>query len=197
MRVDTPLSGFVTGTKMLGRAGIIPVEKLTAGDLLWTMHHGMQPVRWIARRQIHTLADNPKSLPVQVCADAFGRGCPTDPLVLMPAHSIYINDLQLAPGLACRANFLPAQSLLDDDKVTRLTETDTLEVIHLGLDVSDVVYASGMMVQNPEDATSRPTRSPDGRIEDFLTSFPELRGLFRFVSTGSMPQSELQRAGCG
>ncbi len=191
------LSGFVTGTKMLGRAGIVPVEKLTAGDLLWTMHHGMRPVRWIARRQVPVMTQPPENRPVQVRADAFGRGCPTDPLVLMPTHAVYISDLQLAPGLAGQTSFLPAQSLLDDDKVTRLAETDTLEVIHLGLDVSDVVYASGLMVQNPEEATSRPTRSPDGKIEDFLSCFPALRGLFRFAHAGPMAPTELPRAGCG
>ncbi|MEL7212154.1 MAG: Hint domain-containing protein [Pseudomonadota bacterium] len=191
------LSGFVTGTRMLGRAGIVPVEQLTAGDVLWTMHNGMQPIRWISRRSIPLSADRTAHQPVQLRTDAFARGCPTDPLILLPGHLVHVSDLRLDPSLTALSTFLPAHSLLDDDKVTRVTDMSSLELIHLGLDVSDVVYASGMMVQNPEDVTRQPTRSPDNKVEEFLTCFPGLSGLFRFNKAGSDPSQELPRAKYG
>ncbi|MEE4187556.1 MAG: Hint domain-containing protein, partial [Roseobacter sp.] len=59
---DTPMQGgsvpcLTRGTLIRTPSGDVPIESLNVGDLVCTMHHGAQQIRWIGSRRVELGAD--------------------------------------------------------------------------------------------------------------------------------------------
>ncbi len=87
---------FAPGTMLQGKWGEIPVEEIQLGDLLMTVDHGLQPVRWVGKRTVSTaeLVRHPNLRPVIVRKHAFGN---RRKMLVSPQHGLVMqfgsNDL--------------------------------------------------------------------------------------------------------
>lgn len=169
---QTP-QGFLEGTRVLGRSGIVPIEQLAAGDLIWTIDHGMQAIRWIVRKHFTIDPATEALRPLRIERDSFAKGCPTDTVFVLPDHILGSRDMPVDLPDKPDARAFTAQYLLDGDRVRRMIERDTFEVFSLGLEVTDIIYASGLMLEATQPKAVRKT-APSAVTLRFKRVFPEL-----------------------
>jgi len=94
------------GMRVLAAQGLIPVEALCPGDLVWTLDHGLQPVLWVGQMPMQTAA-------VRISANAFAPSVPMRDLLISPEHRVLA-------GLTCGAERLLAARHLVDSPGVRL-----------------------------------------------------------------------------
>ena len=88
MLAPAQVEGYLLFTKDLTDGVTYPLYSLTAGDLVRTLHHGPQSIRWIGKKAIK-LAPNfsqDKLRPIQISIGALGQGLPHKPLRLSRQH---------------------------------------------------------------------------------------------------------------
>ena len=81
---------FVAGTRIATAKGEVAVETLRAGDLVWTLDDGLQPVLWIGRKRTRFGHGAHRHQPVLIRAGAMGKGLPRDDLRLSPQHRLLV-----------------------------------------------------------------------------------------------------------
>ncbi|MBF9044862.1 hypothetical protein HKCCE4037_16080 [Rhodobacterales bacterium HKCCE4037] len=81
--------GLASGTMLLTRDGMMPVDWITLGDELWTQDNGWQPVRWRGLRQFGAGPDFDH--PIQIRPDALGPGNPAEPLLVAPDQRLRLS----------------------------------------------------------------------------------------------------------
>ena len=64
----------------------IQIDDLSVGDLICTMDHGIQPVRWIGTRKVSgaRIMEMPLFQPILIKRGAFGHGVPAQDIRVSP-----------------------------------------------------------------------------------------------------------------
>jgi hypothetical protein len=134
MTIDHPTGAFVAGTMIATPKGKVGVQDLKMGDLVETLHGGIQPVKWIGRRSVNapTLAAHPQLRPVLIKAGALDDGVPTHDLYVSPGHGICIDG-----GLVAAARLISGVTIERDD------EAFEVDYIHIELEEHEVLIAEG------------------------------------------------------
>lgn len=132
---------FVAGTRISTPSGEVPVETLTPGDLVLTLDHGPQPVRWIGTRRV---AAEGAFAPVRIAADTFGRH---GTLHLSPLHRVLIRD-GLAELLFGEPEVLVAAKNLVNDQSVRRIEGGEVVYVHILFDRHQVVFSEGLATES-------------------------------------------------
>lgn len=158
---------FVAGTAIATPTGPRRVETLRPGDLVLTLDHGAQPVRWAGRVRVLGRGD---TAPVRIAAGRFG---PHDEIVLSPQHRICLSgpaaDLVMAvPEILVRARHLVAA------RAASLAETGPVDYVHLMFTRHEIILAEGLWCESyrPGPATLA-GHSPAVHAE-ILGLFPQL-----------------------
>jgi len=159
---------FVAGTHIRTSRGEVAIERLNPGDMVHTRDDGLQPLRWIGRRQVPAEGD---FAPIRIAADTFGRH---GELWVSPLHRILIRD-PLAELLFAEPEVLvAARDLVDDRRVCRV-EGGTVEYVHILFDRHQVVCSEGLdsesFLPGPQIADSFEAEA----IAEICALFPELR----------------------
>lgn len=152
---STPVC-FARGTRLLTDTGLRRVESLRAGDLLMTLDHGLQPIRWIGGWKLHpqTLRNRPALSPIRIAAHALGCGLPERVLIVSPQHRILVRSVIAQRMFGVPEVLIPACLLASLPGITSCgtTEPDAplpaarpLEYFHLLLDRHEVVHAEGAL----------------------------------------------------
>ena len=131
---------FASGTHILTPEGERPVELLGVGDLLCTLDHGAQPIRWIGRIDIESPAEEDK--PIEFKPGSLGPGLPLRPLTVSPQHRILV---RLPSGEECLA---PAKAFLDQPGVRRKSGTRRVAYYHLFLERHALLTAEGAIAES-------------------------------------------------
>jgi Hint domain/Bacterial Ig domain len=164
--IDT-IPCFVAGTLIRTPEGEVPVERLDVGDLVETMDHGPQEVRWVGRRIV---AAREKLAPVLIEAGAFG---PHGTLMVSPQHRILVRNSHAELLFGETEVLIAAKDLVNGGSV-RVMEGGWVEYVHLLFDRHEVVFSQGLATESflPGPQTAR---SFDREIvEEILTIFPEI-----------------------
>jgi hypothetical protein len=172
--VTTTVPCFVAGTMILTPGGPRPVERIAAGDLVSTLDHGPQPVRWVGLRRLDAadLAAAPRLRPVRIARGALGGGLPLADLWVSPQHRVLVRS-----RIACRmfggaGVLVAARQLLGLPGVSVETAPRTVTYVHLLFDRHEVVISNGAATESlftgPEALKSL---SPEAR-EEILSLFP-------------------------
>lgn len=167
---------FTAGTLIDTPHGQVPVETLRVGDLVLTVDHGPQPVRWIGRRRFSAaqLAANPHLTPIRIRAGALAADTPATDLVVSPQHRILVRSA-IAQRMFCTNEILAAAKQLvlipGVDEARDMTE---VEYVHILFDQHEVVRANGTATESlylgPEAIKSLPRSA----VQEILTIFPDL-----------------------
>jgi hypothetical protein len=136
---------FCAGTLIETDRGPVPVEALVPGDLVWTLDRGLQPLRWIGRREVKLpeIIAHPDLRPIHVAAGALGPGQPRSDLWLSPQHRILVRS-RIARRMTGQAEVLVAvKHLCGLPGVSIAPGMTPVSYFHLRLDQHEVVLAEG------------------------------------------------------
>ncbi|MEM9715423.1 MAG: Hint domain-containing protein [Pseudomonadota bacterium] len=141
---------FTRGTLIETAQGQTAIEDLNIGELVRTLDHGPQPVRWIGSRRLSAsdLRRNPKLRPIQIKAGALGASHPATDLLVSPQHRMLIRSRIAIRMFDAAELLLPAIKLLPLDGVSRATDVTEIEYFHLMFDHHEIIYANGALTES-------------------------------------------------
>jgi len=134
---------YAPGTLIDTPLGPRPVEALRLGDLVLTVDHGAQPIRWI-RSGDHRLdgaGDDQK--PVLVKAGALGSGLPRQDLIVSPQHRILVGGGGQLKAYFKAEAFVPAKSLTGLPGIRHMKGKRAITWVHFACARHEVVLANG------------------------------------------------------
>ena len=173
--VDEPPC-FVRGTSIQTPQGPRPIETLRAGDEVLTVDAGPVMIRWIGSRITSSLSDvDPEKLaPIEIAANAFGRGVPERTLRVSPLHRVLWKgpDAQLLFGVG--EVFCAAKSLVNGTSIQRSDDIE-VEYFHILLDEHHVIAAEGCETETLFPGRWGLAGFENAHREEIFSIFPELR----------------------
>lgn len=136
---------FLEGTLIATPSGEVPVEALSVGDLVLTLDHGAQPIRWIAAKKVDAarLAEKPALRPIRIPAGALGPGRPKAPLHVSPQHRILLRSRIARRMFGAEEILLPAVRLLGLAGIEVAADIAPVRYIHFKCDRHEIVRANG------------------------------------------------------
>lgn len=168
---------FCAGTMIETATGPRPIETLAAGDLVRTLDHGLQPLRWIGNRVLDPVAllVAPQLRPVQIAAGALGPNQPAQDLRVSPQHRLLVRSAIAERISGAREVLVAAKHLVGLPGITVLETAEPVQYLHLLFDRHEVIFANGTQTEllytgaQALRGLSRAARS------EVLAIFPELR----------------------
>lgn len=136
----TPIC-MATGTLVRTDSGLVAVEHITAGDLVFTRDHGLQAVRWSGARTVKCMG---QFAPVRFEAGAIHN---TRPLVLSQQHRVLVEGWQAELLFGESEVLVPAVHLLNDHNI-RLVKAGHVTYHHLLLDTHAVIETEGVWTES-------------------------------------------------
>ena len=158
---------FVAGTMIETDAGQRKVEELKPGDLVWTMDHGLQSLRWIGQRTVAALGN---FAPVCVTAGTFGDHAN---LLLSPQHRILVRD-PLADLVFGTPEVLIAAKHLINGQSVQLVEGGSVTYVHLLFDQHEIVMANGLATESFLPGPQTVDAFEDDIVNEIAQLFPDL-----------------------
>jgi Hint domain/Bacterial Ig domain len=133
---------FVAGMRVATPSGLTPVEALRPGDMVVTLDHGPQPVRWAGAT---TVAVDATTAPVSVPADTFGKH---GELQLSAQHRICL--VGWAADLICGTPeiLVRARHLVAPGAALRDTTRRSVRYVHLMFDRHEIIQAEGVWCES-------------------------------------------------
>lgn len=159
---------FVTGTKIITQQGERPVEELSPGDMILTMDHGFQPLRWIGKR---TVAARGPLAPIRFAPGALGNEVP---LWVSPQHRMMLRGWQVEVNFGESEVLVPAQALINGDTILQV-EGGEVTYCHLLFDCHEIVYGAGIPSESFMPGEQGLSTMAEAVQEEIFALFPELR----------------------
>lgn len=142
-RIATDFVCFADGTMILTFDGDIPVEHLQTGDLVMTVDHGFQPLRWVHRTSHAWDRVAHDGKPILIGQGALGEGLPRHDLAVSPQHQILVPVAKHPEGA-----LVPAKALTHLPKVHQMQGRRSVTYVHLLFDHHEVIFAEGAMTES-------------------------------------------------
>ncbi|MEP3441785.1 MAG: Hint domain-containing protein [Sulfitobacter sp.] len=193
---DSNIVCFCAGTQITVPSGNCSVEDLNVGDLVETLEHGPQPIRWIGRKRIDytQLEKNPKLLPVRISQGSMGNNLPHRDLLVSRQHRM-LSSSRITKGIIGRTT-----SLVAAIKLTELAgisvdyQVEKTEYFHILFDRHEVIFAEGAPAESlylGQQAIQ--VLDWHARLEVY-TLFPELKNAnFKWTSAAYIPSNKEQK----
>ncbi len=141
---------FAAGTLISTASGLIAIEDLKVGDMVTTLDHGEQPIRWIGSRTLGLaeLTAKPKLKPIRISAGALGGGLPTRDLVVSPQHRVLIR-LAIAKRIFDVPEVLiPVNKLVGIEGINVIENRTEIMYFHLLFDRHQLVFSEGAATES-------------------------------------------------
>lgn len=164
------------GTMIDNMHGRVPVEELTAGDLVATRDGSFRPIRWLASRKLSSAdLEADRSLqPIRIEADSFGPGLPLKDLVVSPQHRVLISDWRADFLFGSSEVLVPAKALVNDSTITVDTSLSPVEYFHLLFDAHEVIFTEGLPTESLNPGLYSFRELGDAACVELRKLFPDL-----------------------
>ncbi len=153
------------------------VEDLKSGDLVRTLDHGDQPIRWIGRNCVNTdtLKANPSFRPVRLRRNALGPDLPDRDMLLSQQHRVLIRGVRAQLYFGEDEVLVAAKHLINDHSIGTAFDVDTVTYFHFLFDNHEIIFADGIETESflPGPAAIQSV-SPEA-LDELFDLFPELR----------------------
>lgn len=181
---------FTPGARIATQTGEVRVERLQAGDRVFTRDNGIQPLRWVGRRDLtpDEMRAHPEFQPVLIRQGALGKDLPERDMLVSPQHRMLLTSDLAEVMFDEREVLVAAKHLTGLDGVDQV-QTGSASYLHLMFDHHEVVLADGAWSESfqPGDYSLRGIGA-DQRAE-VLTLFPELESTEGLGTYGSARMS--------
>lgn len=172
-----PVPCFTPGTTIVTERGLVAVQDLRIGDLVVTRDDGLQPIRWIGRRDM-TFADlsaDDRLRPIRIRAGALGQGLPARDMMVSPQHRVLIADRSMALMFLETEMLLPAHLLLGRKGVDRMGRAP-VTYIHILFDRHQVVLSDHIWTESFQPGRDIVDSMDAAQREELHTLFPAFSG---------------------
>jgi hypothetical protein len=166
---------FAAGTRIKTAAGYRRVENLRIGDLIRTLDRGMQPIRWIGRREV---AARGNLAPIRIRKNALGND---RDILVSPQHRMLIRGWRAEMLYGEPEVLVAAKHLINDDTILR-EPAETVTYVHLCFDHHEIIDAEGALTESFLPGAMGRDAIPAAQLDELYAIFPELR-----EDIGSMP----------
>jgi len=173
--IETIIPCFTPGTMISTGRGEVAVETLRAGDLVMTRDHGLQPLRWVGRKDL-SLADlvvHPALRPVRIAAGSMGPDMPLRDIHVSPQHRMLVEGAR-AEMLFGEAEVLVAATHLQGCAGVAQELTPGISYIHIMFEAHEIVCSDGMWSESFQPAVRTVNGMDAERRDELLLLFPEL-----------------------
>ena len=140
--------GLTTGSRVVTDRGRVSIGSLVAGDKVWTLDNGLQPLRWIMQRKLKLNEKNRHLRPVKIEAGAFGPGAPLTDLSVAPGQRILINDWRAKQFFEQSEILVTASDLVGQPGITRDDSCRAETYAYLHFDGFELVETSGLISES-------------------------------------------------
>jgi hypothetical protein len=156
---------FAAGTEILTANGPVPVQHLSIGDVLPTLHRGAQRIKWIGQRRYdgRFIAGNHLALPIRIEQGALADGIPSHDLTVSPGHGIFIDDV-----------LIPAWRLINGASITQAARVDEIHYFHIELEMHGIIFAHDCAAESFLDEAG--LRNQFHNAPEFLLLYPQGAG---------------------
>lgn len=198
---NTAIVCFAAGTLIDTATGPRPVESLRAGDLVRTLDHGFQPLRWMASRRLGAadFTANPKLRPIRIQRHALGGRLPARDLLVSPQHRILVAS-RIALRVTGHAEvFVPAIKLVGMEGIDWAEAPERLTYYHLLFRHHEIVFSNGVLAESLFLGTQAQNVIGRKMREELMDRFPDLAPSFsqpvacRFIADGKAAKAILHR----
>ena len=173
--IENVIPCFTPGTTVTCETGERRVEDLRPGDRVLTRDHGLQPLRWVGRKElgIADLLADPKLQPVLIRAGALGPGMPARDMKVSRQHRMLMTGPRAELLFGSDEVLVQAEHLTHLPGVTHATDT-RVTYVHLLFDQHEVVLSDGTWSESFQPG-ERTLAGMDGAARDeLLRLFPDL-----------------------
>ncbi len=181
---------FTPGTRIATQKGEVAVERLKAGDKVFTRDNGAQTLRWVGRRDLtpQEMQAHPEFQPILIRQGALGKGLPERDMLVSPQHRMLVTSDIAALMFNEREVLVAAKHLTGLDGVDQV-RTGAVSYLHLMFDHHEVVLADGAWSESfqPGDHSLRGIGAE--QRGEVLTLFPELQTIAGLEAYGSARMS--------
>jgi len=139
---------FAEGTLIATTQGQVAVETLVPGDVVLTLDHGPQTIRW-TRSDLHTIdpSDDGAS-PVLIAVGALAAGVPATDLIVSPQHRVFVGGHRHLQDIFPDEAFVPAKALTSLPKIRFMNGKKQITWVHFACDDHEVVLANGALAES-------------------------------------------------
>lgn len=164
---------FTRGTLIETDKGPRAIETLQAGDLVWTLDAGHQPIRWIGETRLdaQALARAPHLRPIRIAAGALGDGTPSRDLLVSPQHRVLLKSRIALRMFGATEVLVAAKQLLAIDGIEQL-DVDAADYVHFLCGAHQIVRSNGALTESMYAGTQALAAVSPAAREEILTLFP-------------------------
>ena len=164
---NTGVVCFTRGTHIATTQGEILIENLKVGDLVLTMDHGYQPIRWIGSTRVAAVGNLAPIL--------FRKGVLNNvrDLMVSPQHRMFLNGWQ-AEVLVGEHEVLAAAKHLVNDSTVRRVEGGEVEYFHILFDTHEIIFAEGCPSESFHPGVVGWGALAEESRQEIVTLFPQL-----------------------
>lgn len=159
---------FARGTMIRTPDGEKAIEDLVEGDLVETVDHGAQELRWIGSHEVSGMG---KLAPITIKAGTFGA---RRDLTVSPQHRVLVSDWRVDLLFDETEVLVAAKHLVDGDSVF-VDRRETVEYFHMLFDTHEVVFSNGARTESFHPGEVGFGAMSEESREEVFEIFPELR----------------------
>lgn len=137
---------FVSGTPIMTRGGLMPVQDVVKGTTVLTMDNGFQACTGVTFDS--QFKPGTQNAPICISAGALGDGVPTRPLRLSPQHRIPISSLVAERMFGAREVLVRTKYLLILDGVTQALPFLPVQYHHILCKNHEIICAGGVWAES-------------------------------------------------
>ncbi len=167
---------FTLGAMIQTERGEVAVEELQAGDRVLTRDHGLQPLRWVGRRDLSQtdLAREPRFSPIRIEMGALGSNLPARDMMVSPQHRMLVS------GPRAELLFGDAEVLVAATHMVGMTGVQRvyprgISYVHILFDQHQIVCADGTWSESFQPGAQTLSGLDDAQRDEVLALFPHLR----------------------
>ncbi|RLJ60200.1 Hint domain-containing protein [Litoreibacter meonggei] len=135
---------FDANTRIETADGSVLVCDVMPGQLVMTLDHGLQPVRWRCDRRVDLRRAEEADLPVLIPAGALGAARPMRDLIVSAQHRMLLGHRSQAAALAPRQTLVPAKALIGQVRGVRyMRGRRVARWVHLAFERHQIVTVNG------------------------------------------------------
>jgi Ca2+-binding RTX toxin-like protein len=177
---------FTPGTRIATQKGEVAVEALRPGDRVFTRDNGIQPLRWVGRRDLtpDEMRSHPEFQPVLIRQGALGNGLPQRDMLVSPQHRM-LQTSELAEVMFDEREVLVAAKHLTGLDGVDHVQTSAVSYLHLMFDQHEVVLADGTWSESFQPGDHSLKGIGAAQRSEVLSLFPELETLAGLESYGA------------
>lgn len=171
---------FAEGTKILTDAGEVNIEDLVKGDMVQTLDHGLQEIKWIGSQDV----DGRGALaPYKITAGSFGN---TADVYVSPAHRVLIEGWRAELFFGSDSVLVSANMLKGHDGIARAPKR-RVRYFHVMFDQHQIIFSSGMASESYYPGAVAIDALEDETRQELYDIFPDLNAGLQTYSDAARP----------